>query len=78
MMPTLIANYGYDVHHLELTADEVEVLRSKRNFHKLGEVWSESAGGMVEGTWCFDFEKGEHWVHCDDGLSFSIHEFHIE
>ncbi len=77
-MAILTADYGYDVHQLDLTDDEVRRIKSKLDFTKKGQVWSESNGGMIDGDWSFDFEANEHWIHCDDGLSFSIHNFWIE
>ena len=77
-MPTLTADYGYDIHRLELSDAEAKVIKSQTNFTKSGEVWSEEAGGMIEGEWFFDFEKKEHVIICDDGLTFNIQQFWIE
>ena len=74
----LIADYGYDTHQLNLTDDEVRLIKSRLELTKTGPVWSESAGCMIDGYWSFDFKANEYWIHCDDGLSFDIHDFWIE
>ena len=76
-MATLHADYGYDFFELELTEDEARQIKEKKNFSKVGSIWRETQGGMVDAYWSFDFDNNEHWVHCEDGASFSINDFSI-
>lgn len=77
-MPTLIADYGYDVHQLELSDTEARLIECRTNFSKSGDVWSETDEGMVPAVWKFDFEANEFWIHCENGASFVINSYEIE
>ena len=76
-MPTLVADYGYDSHELDLTEEEAEKIRSGQNLEKTGEVFLESEMGMVDAVWSFDFSTNSHWISCDDGATFYILSFQI-
>ena len=77
-MPTLTANYGYDIHQLELSDAEARLIQDRTNFRKSGEVWSEADEGMTPAVWRFDFEANEFWIYCENGASFAIHSYEIE
>lgn len=77
-MPKIRIDYGYDVHEIEITADELAAIKRGEPMSIDGQGFVHEEDGEVPDYWEFNKEPGEVHFWLDNGAEFNANEIWYE
>lgn len=69
-MPKIIADYGYDVHQIEVDQETYEKIRSGEFVSAVGQGFAYDDEGIQADTWCFNEAPGSISIYLENGVEF--------
>ena len=77
-MPKIQISYGYDIHEIEVTADELTAIKKGDRISVEGQGFVHEEDGEVQDYWEFNREPGKIYFWLDNGAEFNASEIWIE
>lgn len=77
-MPKIRISYGYDIHEIEVTVDELAAIKRGEQISVDGQGFFHEEDGEVEDHWEFNKEPGDIFFWLDNGAEFNASEIWIE
>lgn len=76
-MTTIIANYGYDIHSIELSANTLVKIKNGLRVDIDGQGFMHEEDGMMIDHWVFNDEAGQTYFYLDNGAEYFCNDWNV-
>lgn len=77
-MPKIQISYGYDIHEIEVSVDELTSIKRGEQISIVGKGFFHEEDGEVQDYWVFNRRPGEIYFWLDSGAEFNASEIWID